>query len=160
MKCSESHKVTLPDLSSLDGWLEYGEFDVKLHTVHVRLIVGVAFGGMEWNADWTLNTDDITDECRRNYHEGKLGRLVSGWSEKNLPPITQNWLLSPSGSRLIDFVKVGGIYFVKNGIHRTAAAHLLGLRLIRGTITIATLKRETPPDVKSWLTSLKDKNIC
>lgn len=156
-KRSNTDESTLPDLSAFEGILDYGQFDPALHTIEVELVVGLVDGGEEWRPDWTLNTSHFrSNRGRLVYHRRKLDDLVGGWRDKGLPPITQEWLLSPRGYRLIGLIELEGFYFVETGIHRAAAAHLLGFRQIRGTVTHAKLKRSAPPEAKAWLMSLGD----
>jgi len=150
----------LPDLSVLGGFVDYGIPDYSIENakvVPVRFVVGLSFPGLDWHPDWTLRTEAFEDKALLAYHQEKLSHLLDGWPERGLPPMTQEWLLSDKGCRLLDLVELDGVYFVgSGGVHRIAAAHQRGFRSVRAPVVVCTLKQTAPTSMVAWIQGLRD----
>jgi hypothetical protein len=144
-------KERVPDFTSVQPFLEYGEPIVKL--VPVRLIVGTCVLAERLNPDWTL---------REGISDAKLEHLLHGWPERAWPPVSEDYLVKGGRGEYhhdyagIDLKELEGIYFLASGgITRVVAAHLKGFKMLKALVTPARFKPDAPEALKRWVASLK-----
>jgi len=118
--------VTLPHLRDLDeelpGWWRGTQTPIgTLQTVRVVDVVGSAAGcGWQFLLDWTPREPD-----------SRFQQVLQSIKDRGFDP--------EFGGSPLEFIKLGGEYWVSDGHRRVSAARILGIRYVRAEVTLLTL---------------------
>ena len=128
---------TLPSLSGIATKINCEDVET-LKIVEVSRIVGTVDDHHIWDSYWNLSPMD--DSQLYEWHRTKLDRLLGNGGRK---PFSQKDALSRWGSRNIELFELKGKYYVGNGQHRVAIAHIKGIKVIKALVRHCELMQKS-----------------
>ena len=127
---------SLPNLKGISTNIRC-EYDGITKIVAVSKIVGTVEENHDWDSSWTLR--DIEDSELYKWHKDKMDALAG---KNELRPFNQNDALSDLKTKNIELFELNGKYYVGNGQHRVATAHIMGLKRIKAIVRHCEIMKE------------------
>jgi len=103
--------------------------------VAVSRIMGTVQEDPVWDSSWNIRRLD--DLKLYEWHKNKMDALAG---KSGLRPFDQKDALSDLKTRNIELFELNGKYYVGNGQHRVAIAHIMGLKRIKAQVRHCELK--------------------
>lgn len=119
---------SLPNLKGISTNMRCEEFGIP-NIVAVSRIVGTVEESSVWDSSWNLR--NIDDAELYKWHKDKIDALTG---KNGIRPYDQNDALSYLKTRNIELFELDGKYYVGNGQHRVAVAHIMGIKRIKAVV--------------------------